>query len=154
MMGQQQAGAVAEKDVMRSVLRRTMLALMTAALVVAMLAALAADPASAKNSQDRIKISSSGHILNSSHDNTSTTVDRRAADPHKWSMKSTQPPVTISSRLKSAHPRATITSIGSAIAEWIAPASNQIGRTHKQSLGQRSTRESGSTFPPALFHIL
>ena len=67
MMGQQQQAMLAAG----SALRRTMLALIIAALVVAMLAALAADPASAKNSRDRTNISSSGHILNSSHDNTS-----------------------------------------------------------------------------------
>jgi hypothetical protein len=73
MMGQQQQQtmeSVAEKEVVRSLLRRTTLALITAALVVAMLAALGADPASAKNSRDRINTSSSGNILNSSHDNT------------------------------------------------------------------------------------
>jgi hypothetical protein len=65
---QQQTMAVAEKEVVRSMLRRTMLALITAALVVAMMAVLGADLASAK---DRTNISSSGNILNSSHDNTS-----------------------------------------------------------------------------------
>jgi hypothetical protein len=64
MMGQQQQ-AVAEKA---SGLRRIVLALTLAVVLVAIMATLGADPASAK---DRTNISSSGNILNSSHDNTS-----------------------------------------------------------------------------------
>ena len=73
MMGHQQQTmeSVAEKEIVRSLLRHTLVALVTAALVVAMLAALGADPASAKSSRDHIDTSSSGNILQSSHDNTS-----------------------------------------------------------------------------------
>ena len=67
MMGQQQT--VAEQA--GGTLRRIVLALMVAAVMAAMMASLGADPALAKNSQDRTNISSSGNILNSSHDNTS-----------------------------------------------------------------------------------